>query len=58
MSTEIFGVVIVFLLTIVLAIPIGKYIAKVYLGDKTLLDPVFNPIEKFIFKISGINNEE
>ncbi len=58
MNTEIFGVVIVFLLTIVLAIPVGKYIAKVYLGDKTLLDPVFNPIEKFIFKISGINNEE
>ncbi len=57
MSTEIFGVVAIFLLTIVLAIPVGKYIAKVYLGDRTLLDPVFNPIEKFIFKISGINSE-
>jgi K+-transporting ATPase ATPase A chain len=31
MNTEILGVVTVFLLTIVLAIPIGKYIAKVYL---------------------------
>jgi len=58
MNTEIFGVVTVFLLTIVLAIPVGKYIAKVYLGDKTFLDPIFNPIERFIFKISGINNKE
>lgn len=58
MNIEIFGVVTVFLLTIVLAIPIGKYIAKVYTGDKTLLDPIFNPIERFIFKISGINDKE
>ena len=57
MNTEIFGVITVFLLTIVLAIPIGKYIAKVYTGDKTLLDPIFNPIERFIFKISGINDK-
>ncbi len=58
MNTEIFGVITVFLLTIVLAIPIGKYIAKVYTGDKTLLDPIFNPIERFIFKICGINDKE
>ena len=58
MNTEIFGVVTVFLLTIVLAIPVGKYIAKVYLGEKTFLDFIFNPIERFIFKISGINDKE
>ncbi len=44
MNTELLGVVTVFLLTIVLAIPVGRYIAKVLSGDKTLLDPVFNPI--------------
>ena len=58
MNTEILGVITVFLLTIVLAIPIGKYIAKVYTGDKTLLDPIFNPIERLIFKISGINDKD
>ncbi|WP_163410622.1 potassium-transporting ATPase subunit KdpA [Flavobacterium ajazii] len=59
MNTELIAVIGVFLLTIVLAIPFGKYIAKVFLGDKTILDPIFNPIEKLIFKISGINpNEE
>lgn len=57
MNTEIFGIITVFLLTIVVAIPIGKYISKVYLGEKTLLDPIFNPIERFIFKISGIDDK-
>ena len=58
MNTELLGVIGIFILTIVLAIPLGKYIAKVFLGDKTLLDPIFNPLEKFIFKISGINPAE
>lgn len=58
MTTELLGVVTVFLMTIVLAIPIGKYIAKVFAGDKTFLDPIFSPIERFIFKISGINDQE
>ncbi|PVX44408.1 K+-transporting ATPase ATPase A chain [Flavobacterium sp. 103] len=58
MNTEFFGVISIFIVTIVLAIPVGRYIAKVYLGDKTMLDAIFNPIEKFIFKISGINSTE
>ena len=58
MNSEILGVITVFLLTIVLAIPVGKYIAKVFTGDKTFLDPIFNPIEKLIFRISGINDQE
>lgn len=44
-----------FTATLALALPFGKYIAKVYGGEKTLLDPVFNPIEKACYKISGIN---
>lgn len=44
-----------FTVSILLAIPFGKYIAKVYGGEKTLLDPIFNPIERIFYKISGIN---
>lgn len=55
MQTEIFGVVIIILLMVLLSIPLGKYIGKVYLGEKTLLDPVFNPLEKWIFRLSGID---
>ncbi|AWA30591.1 potassium-transporting ATPase subunit KdpA [Flavobacterium magnum] len=58
MNTEILGVFSIFIITIVLAIPLGKYLAKVFSGDKTLLDPLFNPIEKLIFKVSSINASE
>lgn len=58
MNTELLGVISIFILSILVAIPFGKYIAKVFTGDKTLLDPIFNPIEKFIFKASGINATE
>lgn len=55
MNTEIIGIVVMFLLTALFAIPLGKYIAKVYAGETTMLDPVFNPLEKLFFKISGID---
>ena len=58
MNTELLGVISIFIITIILAIPVGKYIAKVFTGDKTFLDPIFNPIENLIFKISGINSTE
>jgi K+-transporting ATPase ATPase A chain len=51
MNTEILGVVAMFLITLLLAIPFGKYISKVYTGEKTFLDPVFKPVEKFFYKI-------
>lgn len=55
MNTEILGIVAMFLITLLLAIPLGKYIAKVYSNEKTFLDPVFNPIELFFYKFSGID---
>lgn len=58
MNTEILGVILTFILTVVCAIPLGKYIAKVFGGEATLLDAVFNPIEKLFFQISGINPKQ
>ncbi len=55
MNTEILSVIILFVLTVLLAIPLGRYIARVYAGQKTLLDGVFAPLEKFFFKLSGID---
>lgn len=56
MNTEIIGIIAMFMATLVLAIPLGKYIAKVYGGEKTFLDPIFNPIEKIFYKISRIDS--
>lgn len=58
MNTEIFGVVSMFLLTVILAIPLGRYMGKVYSGHKTWLDFLFSPLDKLIFKAGGIKPEK
>ena len=58
MNTEIIGIVVMFVVTLLLAIPLGKYIAKVYAGEKTFFDPIFNSLERMFYKISGINVSE
>lgn len=58
MNTEIFGIVAMFLITLLLAIPLGKYIAKVYSNEKTFLDPILKPVEKIFYKFSGIDIEK
>ncbi len=35
--------------------PLGLYIAKVLEGEKTFLDPVLRPIERLIYRVSGID---
>ncbi|MCD9617819.1 potassium-transporting ATPase subunit KdpA [Chryseobacterium gleum] len=55
MNTEILGIIAMFAITLVIGIFLGKYIANVYGYKKTFLDPVFEPVEKLIYKVSGIN---
>src|SRR4249919_2683126 len=57
MNSEILGVIIMYVLMVLLAIPLGRYIGKVYNGDKTWLDKIFNPLDKVFFKLSGIKPE-
>jgi K+-transporting ATPase ATPase A chain len=58
MNTEIFGVIVMFVATLLLAIPLGRYIARVYEGQKTWLDPILGPLDKFFFKVGGIHPEK
>ncbi len=57
MTGEISGVIIMFLLGVLLAYPLGKYIGKVFSEEKTWTD-FMNPFENFIFRISGIDPHE
>ncbi len=46
------------LVLIVAIAPIfGGYIARVYLGQKTILDRILNPIESLIFNLSGVQSK-
>src|SRR5687768_606587 len=52
MNTELPGVVITFLLTVLLAYPLGRYIANVFKSERV------NLLERLIYKIGGINPHE
>ncbi len=54
MDNQLLGVYAMFIVTLVLAIPLGRYIGKVYEGERTWLDPVLNPLDKLFFRLSGI----
>src|SRR3989337_3243866 len=54
MNSEILGVIILFIVSVLLAIPLGRYCAKVFKGEETLLD-FLAPLENLVFRLSGVN---
>ena len=57
MNTEILGVILQWVALVVLCYPLGRYIAKVYRGERTWLD-FMTPLERGIYKVCGINPDE
>jgi len=57
MNTELLGIIASFVLALVIAIPLGKYLAKMFAGEKVWTD-FLKPVETGIFKLSGINPNE
>lgn len=57
MNTELLGIGLQIILLIVLSYPLGRYIAKVYKGEKTWSD-FMKPIENIIYKVCGIDPKE
>lgn len=58
MHTEIMGVIVQFLLALVLSIPLGKYISRVYQGTATWPDRLLNPLDRLIYRAGGIREHE
>lgn len=54
MNIETLGVILQVVLMVALSYPLGRYIAKVYKGERSLLDFI-SPIEKFIYRVCGID---
>jgi K+-transporting ATPase ATPase A chain len=44
-----------FVLLLLAAKPMGLYMARVYERQKTLLDPVLRPVERLLYRITGVN---
>lgn len=57
MNTEFLGIIASFAITLLIAVPLGKYLAKMFAGEKVWTD-FLKPFERFLFKLSGINPNE
>ncbi|HPN68737.1 MAG TPA: potassium-transporting ATPase subunit KdpA [Saprospiraceae bacterium] len=55
MNTEILGVILMYATVLVLAIPLGLYIGKIFNYENTWLNNIFNPLDKIFFKLGGID---
>lgn len=54
MNTEILGVIFIFLAAVVIAFPLGRYISKVFKGEKTFLD-FLGQVENLFFRTAKID---
>jgi K+-transporting ATPase ATPase A chain len=58
MKTDMIAVVLTIGFTIATSVPLGRYMARIFTGQRTILDPVFGPIERFVLNVLGVNSAE
>jgi K+-transporting ATPase ATPase A chain len=58
MVWEIVGVVVIFAAVVLCAIPLGKYIAKVFGGERTFLGRVLGPVERRVYRLIGVKEDD
>ena len=47
-----------FVVILLLTKPPGTYMARVFEGERTLLTPVFQPVERLFYKLFGVKEEQ
>lgn len=58
MINVILQIIIYTIILVLLAIPLGRYMGKVFLGEKVFLTPIVRPIERFLYRILKIDEEK
>src|SRR5512135_3166944 len=47
-----------FAVILLLTKPLGSYMARVFQGERTLLAPVLRPVERLLYRVFGIREDE
>jgi K+-transporting ATPase ATPase A chain len=55
MSTEYIAITFTIAFTIATSLILGRYMFKVFTGQRTLLDPVLVPIERLVLRVTGVD---
>ncbi len=51
-------IAVFFLLVLAVTKPLGFFMAKVFNRERTFLDPVLRPIERLIYRLTGVNEDQ
>jgi K+-transporting ATPase ATPase A chain len=55
MGTEYLAVALTILFTMATSLVVGRYMFKVFTGQRTLIDPAFVPIERLVLRLTGVD---
>lgn len=58
MLQGIIQIALTLIILVAIAAVLGRYIARVFLGQKTLLDPLLKPGEQLLYSLGGVQTEE
>lgn len=50
-------IVVFFLLVLALTKPLGIFITRVFNRERTFIDPVLRPVERLLYRVTGVNKE-
>ena len=56
MTKELLGILVIFGTTVLLALPLGRYLATIYRGDKSWSDFLL-PFERLLYRLGGVRPE-
>jgi potassium-transporting ATPase potassium-binding subunit len=56
-ANDVIQLILYFVVLFTLAFPLGLFMARVYQGEKTFLDPILRPLETGMYRIAGIKAE-
>ncbi len=48
-------IALIFAVVILTAIPIGRFMARVYAGERTFLSPILGPVERGLYRLAGVD---
>jgi len=51
-------IVVFFLILLAITKPLGTYMYKVFAGERTLLHPILLPLERLIYRLGGVREDE
>jgi len=56
--TDLIFILTLLFVAIILAVPIGKYMSKVFTGQKTFMTPLMLPVERLIYRVVEVDENE